>query len=427
MGQTGLSQAVREAISTIDQKETEELLSQLISIESHHEEQAVASFIVEWLNDQGIEAWLEEVLPNRPNVIAKISGKREGPSLVLNGHLDTVPPYEMKSPFAAVVRDGRLYGRGSVDMKGALAAMLMTLVALKRSDRLTAGSVYFAGTVGEETYSPGAWYLANNSFTADYAIVGEPTGLKTGVAHKGVAWYEAEFPGVTAHGSVPEQGVNAIYRASRWITYLQDNYLPQLKTKSDPLLGSPSLNIGMIEGGTRPVIVPGMCKVKFERRLIPGESGQSALAELQETLQQVKAIYPDFDGSVKEMDNFHGVPHGPLQTPVNGKLPSCLTEAFRYALPEHAETEAEAEEGRQDRAALPEQAEDGRQGPIGLQFWTDGALLQSFCKETVVCGPGHIAQAHSDEEYIELEQLHAAVYMYTRAALVLCVDEGDAL
>jgi len=398
----GQARLIAAALAAFSLRETEALLAQLIAIESHSEapgqEARAAAFIRDWFEAQGIACRLEEALPDRPNAIAQLDGDGTGRSIVFNGHLDTVPPYGMSKAFAAQSRDGRLYGRGSVDMKGALAAMMMALAAIKRSGASLAGDICFAGTVGEETYSPGAYHLANSDFRADYAIVGEPTGMRVGIAHKGVAWYEAEFRGHSVHGSVPELGINAIYRASRWIGHIQDRYLPMLKARSHPLLGSPSLNIGTINGGTRPVIVPNRCLIGFERRLIPGETAESALAELRATLNAAAEQYPGFEGEVRIADNFHGVPHGPLQTPADSLLTQTLVAAYETEL----------------GGGQPNTAE-----PIGLQFWTDGALLQQVCPETVVCGPGSIEQAHSDEEYIELSQLHAATRMYIRTALSL--------
>jgi len=379
-----------------------ELLAQLIAIESHSEvpeqEMRLAVYMQQWFQDQGIECELKEAIPGRPNLIARLVGSGGGKSLLLNGHLDTVPPYDMSNPFQARQIGDRLYGRGSVDMKGALAAMMMTLAAIHRSGTSLDGDVIFAATAGEETYSPGAYHLARSGFRADYAIVGEPTGMKVGIAHKGVAWFEADFVGRSVHGSVPEQGLNAIYRASRWINYIQDHYLPELKLRHHPLLGSPSLNIGMIQGGTRPVIVPNQCAIGFERRLLPGETAESALAELELTLEAVRQEHPGFDGSIRISDNFHGVPHGPMGTSADSLLVKTMLEAFP------TEFAAEAAEGAD---------------PIGLQFWTDGALLQEACPEIIVCGPGNIEQAHSNEEYIELGQLHSAYRMYVQAALAL--------
>jgi len=398
----GQERLILDALDAVTPAEIEELLARLVAIESHGDapelENRLAAYLAAWFAAEGIECRIDEVSPNRPNVIARLGGSGGGPSLAFNGHIDTVPPYGMLNAFSAVKRDGRIYGRGSADMKGALAAMMTAMAALKRSGFRLAGDVFFAATVGEETYSPGAWHLAGSGFAADFAIVGEPTGLQVGVAHKGVAWYEAEFGGVSVHGSVPEQGVNAIYRASRWIDHIQDEYVPMLQSRSHPLLGSPTINIGMIEGGTRPVIVPNRCVVRFERRLIPGETADTARDELLLTLEAVRRKHPGFEGDVRTMDNFHGVPHGPLQTPADGRLTQALIEAH-------------ASERGTDEPPI---------GPVGLQFWTDGALLQAVCGETVVCGPGHIGQAHSDEEYIDAEQLHRAYRMYVRAAIALC-------
>lgn len=399
MGQARLMEKV---IAASAPGEIEELLANLISIESHSDtpgqEMQLAVYIQKWFKDQGIDCELQETIPGRPNVMARLAGRGGGKSLLLNGHLDTVPPYDMTDPFKAIKIGDRLYGRGSVDMKGALAAMMMTLASIHRSRIPLTGDIYFAGTVGEETYSPGAYHLARSDFHADYAIVGEPTAMKVGLAHKGVAWFEADFAGKSVHGSVPELGVNAIYRASRWINYMQDHYLPMLKLRHDPLLGSPSLNIGMIQGGTRPVIVPNHCAIGFERRLLPGESAETALAELEETLAAVREEHPDFDGTIRISDNFHGVPHGPMQTSADSLLVKAMLDAY------------ETEFATEDTACAE---------PIGLQFWTDGALLQEICPEIIVCGPGHIEQAHSNEEYIELSQLHSAYRMYVHSALTL--------
>ncbi|MBW4084256.1 M20 family metallopeptidase [Paenibacillus sp. S150] len=401
MGQERVILAVLDAVSP---DEIESLLCRLIEIEGHQDvpdqERGVAGYIAGWFRELGIECRLEEAEPNRLNVIARIPGTGSGAALLLNGHMDTVPGYGMEHAFKASRRNGRIYGRGSADMKGALAAMMLALAGFHRSGVRLDGDLLFAATVGEETYSPGAYHLAGSGISADYAIIGEPTGLRVGIAHKGVAWYEAEFPGLPVHGSVPELGINAIYRSSRWISHIQDRYLPLLKQRKHPLLGSPTLNIGMIEGGTRPVIVPGRAVVKFERRLLPGESAESALRELIATLEEVKADYPDFEGEVRIMDNFHGVPHAPMQTPPDSRLVAELLKAYRSESAGEAHAEAET--------------------PIGLQFWTDGALLQQFCADTVVCGPGSIEQAHSDEEFIETKQLLQACRMYIRSACALC-------
>jgi acetylornithine deacetylase/succinyl-diaminopimelate desuccinylase len=395
-----LTEAVFNAVPA---DEIEVLLMKLIEIESHDEvpgkEEKLARYIQQWFAEEGIDCRLQTAEQGRLNVIARLPGTGSGRSLLLNGHTDTVPGYGMASPFKPVKRDGRIYGRGAVDMKGALAAMMLTLAAIKRSGCQLKGDLLFAGTAGEESFSPGAWALARSGLKVDGAIVGEPTNMRVGVAHKGVAWYEAEFQGVPVHGSVPKQGVNAIYRAVRWIHHLLDRYIPSLDEMVHPLLGTPTLNIGMIEGGSRPVIVPGRCVVQFERRLLPGETAETVLEELRQTLDEVRAVHPDFDGAIRQMDNFHGVPHGPLESDAGGRLVRALVQAFKAEFDERADA-----------------------GPVGLQYWTDGALLKALSEETVVCGPGDIRQAHSDDEFIEISQLRSAFRIYARTALAICSE-----
>src|SRR5699024_10623599 len=122
---------------------------------------------------------------------------------------------------------------------------------------------------------------------ADYIIVGEPTGMEVGIAHKGVVWGEATFEGISVHGSVPDKGINAIYKSVNWIKEIMENYIPKLKEKVHPVLGTRTINIGEINGGTRPVIVPSNCSVKFEQRLLPGETEEEVIAELQLIIDQL--------------------------------------------------------------------------------------------------------------------------------------------
>ncbi|GAB7388958.1 ArgE/DapE family deacylase [Bacillaceae bacterium] len=394
-----------DLVDRVQPEELEELLFQLIRIESHQEtpgwEANLVAFIKEYLEREKIDVELQAVLAERENLIARIRGNGTGPVLVFNGHTDTVPPYEMEDPFLPRKKNGRIYGRGSVDMKGALAAMIGVLLALKRGGVQLEGDVVFAATIGEESYSPGAYHLVTSGFHADYAIVGEPTGMKVGIAHKGVIWGEAIFHGRSVHGSVPEKGINAIYKASDWIAEIQRSYIPALKERCHPLLGHPTINIGMIEGGTRPVIVPQQCTVRFERRLIPGETEEAALGELQGILDELAKKDPDMSGEVRALPVFHGVPHGPLESQADSDLVKALRTAYR-------------EEFRRDAE------------PCGLQYWTDGALLAMIPGvQTVVCGPGDIAQAHSNEEYITCEQLHAAYRIYLRTALSLCTTFNE--
>ena len=333
----------------------------------------------------------------RCNLVARLEGDKGRPVLLLNGHTDTVPPYDMNDPFIPKIEGDKIYGRGSADMKGALAAMMSTLASIRRSGARLQGDVVFVATIGEEEYSPGALHLVESGLHADYAIVGENTELKIGTAHKGVLWGEAVFEGRSVHGSVPDKGVNAIYQATRWIEKIRTEYVPSLQRKRHPLLGSPTINIGVISGGTRPVIVPDRCSVKFERRMIPGESKDTVIGELQNTVEELSRGDPELKGHVREMPVFRGVPHPPLESDPQSPLVAALMAAYQ------------------------EECGEGT-APCGLTYWTDGALLSMIPGiHVVVCGPGSVEQAHSNDEWISRHELHAAHRIYVRAAAQLCL------
>ncbi|MDN7242890.1 M20 family metallopeptidase [Planococcus sp. N028] len=390
-----------ERIEQVDAAEIINLVCELIRIESHQEkeghEKEVAEFLKNFFEAEGIEVELQEVIDGRANVIARLRGNDTAPALLLNGHTDTVPPYGMKDAFRPKVEDGKIYGRGSVDMKGALAAMAYALVSIKRSGISLKGDVVFAATIGEENYSPGAFHLLNSGLKADYAIVGEATEMQVGVAHKGVVWGEAVFKGKAVHGSVPDKGINAIYKATKWIGKVMDEYIPKLDEKEHPLLGKPTINIGEIHGGTRPVIVPDECIVKFEQRLLPDEKEEEIIKDLQALIDELAKTDEDMDGTVNELPVFRGVPHRALEADPDSLIVKELCRSYEREFGETTQV-------------------------IGLQYWTDGALLNEIPGiQTVVCGPGNIEQAHSSGEFISIEQLLAAYRMYLNTADSICL------
>lgn len=389
-----------ELIKQASTAEVIDLVCELIKIESHQEkkghEKEVTEFLKNFLEAEAIEVEIEEVLDGRANLIATIQGDKTGPTVLLNGHTDTVPAYGMEDAFQPKVENGKIYGRGSVDMKGALAAMAYVLVSIKRSGIPLKGDVIFAATIGEENYSPGAYQLVKSGLRADYAIVGEATGMQVGIAHKGVVWGEAVFNGKAVHGSVPDRGINAIYKAVKWISKVTADYIPELNGKEHPLLGKPTINIGEIHGGTRPVIVPDECIVKFEQRLLPDEKEEAVIAKLQHLIDELAETDDEMNGTVKELPVFQGVPHRALEADPDSLIVKELCRSYEQEF------------------AMPARK-------IGLQFWTDGALINGIPGiQTVVCGPGNIEQAHSSEEFISVEQLMAAYRIYLETVHSIC-------
>ena len=220
---TAASQAARR----IDHDAVVGLAAELVETPGHQElpahERAVAELLATRLTGRLPPAGrsavsVQEVEDGRLNVTALIQGDRPGPTLMLNAHLDTVPGYDMPDAFVAVQRDGRLHGRGAVDMKAALAAMITCVETLAAPDVSFAGQLVLTAVAGEESGSAGMLALSRASAGADFAIVGEPTSMRIARSHKGAMWIEASFRGVATHGSVPNEGINAAYHAARFIT-----------------------------------------------------------------------------------------------------------------------------------------------------------------------------------------------------------------
>lgn len=383
--------------------------SELIRVPGHQdlesEERAVsdrfAELAAELTAGSGAEVVVDELPDGRRNVMVRVSGRRPGSRLLFNGHLDTVPGYAMRDAYVPNVRDGRLYGRGAVDMKGALAAMLETAAVLADPTIDLAGELVILAVVGEENGSPGMQHHVRAGIGADFAVVGEPTNLRVATAHKGAMWVEARFPGLATHGSTPEHGVNAVYRAARFVRAVEEVLSPQLERRTHPLLGSATTSVGVIRGGDRPPMVPAHCNVQLDRRWLPGERHEDVLAEY-------LALARDGDDvgappvTVEEMAGTASFVHAPLDCPP--ELPPVR--ALRSLVSQ--------------RLGVPDE-------PIGVTFWTDGALLAAATDTpTVVCGPGDIAQAHSLDEWVSLEQLAAAADVYTALAVRLLDANGPA-
>lgn len=221
--------------SAISVDEIVSLLRKMISIPSHWDvptlEVDIVNFLTDFLDDEGIEYELQPVDENRSNIIVRLPGTGGGRSLALNGHLDTVPPYNMTvDPFAADIVDDRIYGRGAVDMKGPIASMIMAIIAFKRSGIKLKGDLIFTGVLAEETNSDGCETLIHSGFRADGAIVGEPSNNEYAIGHRGLEWLEIEIIGKRAHGGIPEAGVNAIVNAAKFIMRVQEKIIPRLKT-----------------------------------------------------------------------------------------------------------------------------------------------------------------------------------------------------
>ncbi len=390
-------------ISGALKREVTVLTQELVRRPSHKDvacrEREVALFIEAYARDTlGLDAECIEVEGERPNVMVRLKGTGGGKTLLFNGHTDTVPPYRMTiDPFAAEIRDGCIWGRGANDMKGAIAAMLVAMGDLKRRNVPLKGDVVFSGVIGEEERSEGTEYLVKSGFTADGAIVGEPSGDAYAIGHRGLEWLAIDIQGVAAHGGMPHLGVNAISKAAGVISEIETNLQPELSTRSHPTMGRSVMNFGRIEGGTQPSSVADHCRIEIDRRYIPGESVQTVLAEYQEILDGMKERDPTFEATLSRMpNNMLTLDHVYLNTAPDAEIVTCLVKAMTRVI--------------------------GREPVLTTdRGWTDAALLSHFAKiPTVVAGPGRIAYSHTEDERVPIADLHAMVAVYRDVAEAFC-------
>ncbi len=241
-------------------------------------EAAVADYARGWLAERGIDAWLEEVAPGRPNVVARV-GDGTGPTLVLCAHMDTVSADGMSiPPFEPRLNGNRVYGRGSYDMKGGAASVMAAASAL--GDDGVAGRVMVALVVDEEYASIGADDFVKRH-KADGCIITEPTEGRLILSHKGFVWAEIITTGQAAHGSRWDLGVSAIGKMGRIVAELERFDQEQLRERTHPQVGPASIHCSVIEGGVGISTYAPECRLRVERRTLPGETPEQVADELQ--------------------------------------------------------------------------------------------------------------------------------------------------
>lgn len=374
----------------------QETLSDLIRINSINPEWSgpgeskVADYVKHFFETARIETWLEEILPGRPNVMARLPGQNPNRRLVLEVHTDTVSVADMTiPPFEPAIRDGRIYGRGSCDVKAGLAAMMHAVRDIHLSGQRPPCEVIFAAVVDEENAYRGVLGLIQSLADGplpEAAIVAEPTGLRVIRANKGVLRWHIITRGKSAHSSKPHLGVNAITAMARVIDELvKDEAL--LAARVHPLLGPATCSIGLIQGGAQVNFVPEHCRITLDRRLLPGETSTAVLADYEKVLDRARSQDP---GLAVEMLPPHLADEA-METPADSPV---VTTASRTL------------------AAMGLES-----APAGVPFGCDCTKLSRAGIPSIIFGPGSIDQAHAAVEYVETNQVELALDFYRRFVL----------
>ena len=329
-------------------------------------ESEIANFLAGWLEGLGAEVSLEEIRPGRPNLIARFSPLDGRPRILLGPHLDTVGVGGMiVDPFGGDIRDGRVWGRGSSDTKGPMAAMLWALRQTRELQKHSPIAIDFVAFMGEESNQWGSKDFAkNHGHEYTFALVGEPTSMQVVHVTKGSLWTTLKATGKAAHSSQPQKGENAILKLIRALDTLDHHLGSKLATFTHPVLGSSTMNVGVINGGSRPNIVPDLATAVIDIRITPAlAAAGGALKLLQETIAA-------FDLPV-EIVNPHENP--PMETDANHPaIKALLANGSSLA---------------------------------GAPWFSDAAHLSDGGIPSICIGPGSIDQAHTIDEFIDIKAL----------------------
>ena len=374
---------------------SEKLLAELIALPSVNPaflpegdvragEWRVADFLAALAAKSGLPVEFQEVFPpkagqrGRSNLIVRWGPPKPRWRVMLAPHLDTVGALDMPpTHFAPRTVNGRMHGRGACDTKGSVAAMFTALLRVAETGALPRETeILFAGLVDEENGQEGSRALARSKLKADLGIVGEPTELRVVTAHKGDMWLKLLTRGKAAHGARPELGRNAVHSMAQAIDLLEGKYARLLSRRRHSLLGSPTINVGMVRGGTQPNIVPDSCEIQIDRRTIPDEKDANVRREIVAFLR---------DAGVRvELVNSKSSACIPMETDIRRPLVQRFMSTTRQL------------------------------GPVGVDFFCDAAILSAAGTPCVVFGPGNIAQAHTQDEWISLRSLQRATDILTR-------------
>lgn len=384
----------------VDETLLRKLLCDLVAIDSVNPvlvpgargEAVAAEFLRDFLRHHQINASLQDAVAGRPNVVALLGASQSDHSipraaLAILAHIDTVGAGDMLDPFTPFERDGRLIGRGALDIKSGVAAMCAAAISIVQEGTNFSRPLLLAAVVDEECDSAGTGALLHK-YTADAAVVLEPTDLKLVIAHKGYAWYEITTHGRAAHGSLPAEGRDAIRMMGRVLVELEDAERFFVTRASHPLLGHASLHASLISGGQELSSYPAQCRLQLEFRTLPGQSEADASAELRRRLDNLRIVHPDCNATVRLLGA-----RAPYEISADAPIASGTALTIREVT--------------------------GNVELCGMAAWTDTALLSTAGIPGVVFGPSGRGM-HGAEEYVDVESVTVCAEVLRRLILQMC-------
>jgi len=387
-----------QQLTEVEKRRVCKLLSDLVGIDSAmtsadqservYNEARIADYLIDYLQQLGMVVEKYQGCPGRDNLVAHWPNQDGGKSLMFSAHMDTVTVEGMTvDPFSAQIIDNRMYGRGTCDTKGSIAAMLSALALAKEKGRLPADKIYFSATVSEETGCDGSMALMQTDFRTDAAIVGEPTHCRLVTMHKGPLWLEIETHGQSGHASMAKSDKNAIELMARTVRFIHGDWTDYIQGQQHPQLGKSTAAVTMIDGGANINIVPSHCRVRVDCRFIPGKSYDKLLKNFNRMLADYLGGEDLF--TVKTIKSFP-----PLNCPADAAIAAELLDICRDF--------------------------NGQDTPGGVHYFADAGPFSQAGITSVLFGPGDIAQAHTVDEYLQLDQLYQA----TEILLTLLVDNA---
>ena len=379
----------------VDEESVANLLRDMIreaSVNPPGCERDCAEVVAGKLRSLGLEVELVEKDPGRTNVVARLKGTRGSPILLYNGHIDVVPVGNgwTRDPFGGEIVDGVLYGRGTADMKSGVASMVAAAEAIVKSGVKLKGDLLITAVADEETGSAkGTRYLIERGLKADFAVVSEPTDLRVEISHKGILWVEITTRGKGSHASRPHLGVNAVDKMHKLISALQGIKLEGWNPIFD--VPQPVLSVTTISGGTKINVIPDLCKIEIDRRLLPGETPENALKQINDAITEAKGRDPAIDASVKVLEEWP-----PMEVEPDSPIVQSLVKVV-------------------------EEWTGVKPGLFGKAAGTDASWLVRDAKiPTVLYGPGDPRFSHTPDECVKLNKV-------TEAAKILAMLAWDVL